>query len=210
MIHAVGKTYHYLTVVEELDRKVYDNGRSRTIRRRILCRCACGSFREYDLIPVHNGRIKSCGCMRSYLATGRNSPTHKHGLSHGRIWNVWKDMHRRCKDPKRKGYENYGGRGIAVDPRWDDIAAFYEDMGDPPSAKHTIDRIDNDGPYSPENCRWATRRVQAQNSRRAKLLTHRGRTQPLVEWSRELGIPYNRIQSRLARGWDVERALTTP
>jgi hypothetical protein len=145
--------------------------------------------------------------MRGYLTRGEKSPVYRHGLSHTKVWNTWKDMWKRCTDPQARGYHRYGGRGIMVDPTWSDVAVFHAHVGDPPSPKHTLDRIDNDGPYAPGNVRWATRRTQAINSSRARMLTFEGRTQTMMEWSRELGIPYTRLQSRINRGWDVGRAF---
>lgn len=107
-----------------------------------------------------------------------------------------------------KSYQNYGGRGIRVCERWDDFAVFFADMGPRPSPQHTIERIDNDGDYEPSNCRWATRKEQAQNRRTAVYLESDGLRLSISEWSRRTGMPFNRIWWRLNHGWPVERILS--
>jgi hypothetical protein len=208
MIDPIGKTYHYLTVLAELDRKIYApvDGKRGTVRRRILCRCVCGVEKEYDLAPVIKGVVKSCSCKRSELC--RRPLTH--GMSHSKEWYAWKDMLRRCSDPGAVGWKNYGGRGIKVCRRWMGAGGFdrfLADMGPPPSPKHTIDRMNNDGPYDPSNCQWATRRQQAQNSRRVREVSWKGRKLCIAEWSRLTGIKAQTIISRLDRGWSIDRAL---
>lgn len=116
----------------------------------------------------------------------------------------------RCCNPKSQVYENYGGRGITVCERWlESFENFFADMGVCPTGL-SIDRIDNDGPYSPENCRWATDKEQGRNKRTCRFLEMNGERLPLSEWAERLGIPENTIRNRLRRGWSDERTLTEP
>lgn len=117
-------------------------------------------------------------------------------------------MLQRCEDKNHRYYVDYGGRGIQVCQEWHQFENFYRDMGDPPKGL-TLDREDNDGPYCKDNCRWATRRAQANNRRSNKLITFSGKTQTQAEWERELGLKPGRIYDRLYKGWSLERALTT-
>ena len=119
---------------------------------------------------------------------------------------IWRGMRDRCNH-----HPDYAGRGITVCERWvSSFANFFADMGPRPSRNHTIDRIDNNGNYEPENCRWATPSEQARNRRSSKLLTFHGETRTQAEWAEVLGLPEKRIYARLARGWSVERTLSTP
>jgi hypothetical protein len=118
-------------------------------------------------------------------------------------------MKRRCLEPKHDEYKNYGGRGIKVCERWLSFKNFLADMGVPPEGR-TLDRIDNDGDYTPENCRWATTQEQRSNTRANRLLTFRGKTQPLFVWAKETGIQYTVLKARFYNGWPVERLLTEP
>jgi hypothetical protein len=121
-------------------------------------------------------------------------------------------MRVRCGTPDHHSYDRYGGRGITVCERWaSSFRAFYEDMGSRPTPDHQLERIDNDGPYSPENCRWASRIEQCNNRSDNRLITWRGETRTLSEWSRVTGIKMHTIAARLDRlNWDVERSLSTP
>ncbi len=128
-------------------------------------------------------------------------------------YRAWEHMKNRCYRPTVPGYKNYGGRGIRVCDRWlgeDGAANFLADMGPRPSAKHSVDRIDNDGDYTPENCRWATRAEQSRNRRRNVMLTHDGLTMCVADWADRLGIKRATLQIRVRRGWSVARMLTTP
>ena len=120
----------------------------------------------------------------------------KHGKTKTRVWYAWFNMRKRCRD---KTLEGYGGRGISVCARWSDFENFLEDMGEPPPG-HTLDRKDNDGDYTPDNCRWATRSTQQQNQRRTVRITHKGQTLTIPEWASATGIPKATITSRYYRG----------
>jgi hypothetical protein len=163
-----------------------------------LCRCDCGTTKPVNGSNLRSGASKSCGC-RGYKHGKTGSPEHK----------AWRHMRYRCHDPKHAAYHYYGERGISVCARWrHSFSNFYEDMGPRPSPKHSLDRIDNDGDYAPENCRWATSQAQGRNRRSAKPITFRGKTLPRREWSRITGIPMTTLSRRLRRGWSVHDALT--
>lgn len=119
-------------------------------------------------------------------------------------------MRNRCRNPKYPMYHRYGGRGIVVCERWNDFANFFADMGPRPSPSHTLERINNDGNYEPGNVRWATTAEQNRNTGQNVLLTFGGKTQTMIDWAIELGMKYSTLQSRIWKGWTVERALTTP
>jgi hypothetical protein len=134
----------------------------------------------------------------------------KHGLSRYKIFHAHRDMMRRCYDPSVYSYSSYGGRGITVCQRWNDILLFCEDIGHPPSKNHSLDRIDNDGNYEPGNCRWATTKAQHRNTSRNRILEFSGIKMPLCDWAERIGLTQGTLKLRLDRGWSVERALTEP
>lgn len=140
----------------------------------------------------------------------------KHGRAMGDSrrgeYEAWRGAKNRCYNPKHKRYARYGGRGIEMDARWrEDFNAFLADMGMRPSPKHTLDRIDNDGPYSPDNCRWATRKRQNRNRSTCMMVKYQGRKMSLVDACELAGVPYSRVNARISTlGWDFERAITQP
>jgi hypothetical protein len=187
LVLAVGKkpgTYHYTAI----------------------CQCDCGSPTRAVLISIlRRGEAKSCGCLQLQKAT-------KHGLRYHPMYNLWRGMHRRCYVTTDPSYKDYGGRGIEICDRWrDNLPAFIEDMFSTYEPGLTIDRINNDGPYSPDNCRWAPDALQRRNRRNNIQITMNGKTQVLWDWCRELGLNYGTIWERIqVGGWDGQIALTTP
>jgi hypothetical protein len=115
----------------------------------------------------------------------------------------------RCKDPKNESYERYGGRGIKVTDRWEYFANFVQDVGERPNG-HSLDRINNDGDYSPENCRWATAKQQANNRASNRLITHNGKTLCITAWSKLLGGKKHLVKNRLRYGWSEADAVSIP
>jgi hypothetical protein len=171
-------------------------------RAKFLCKCDCGN--EYIAMSnaLFTGNTSSCGCYRK---SGDYNITH--GLSHTKIFKTWNNMIQRCKDKKNK---NYSGRKIKVCKRWYNIYKFIKDMGLPPSQKHSIDRINNNGNYTPSNCRWATKIEQCNNTRRNQFITFNNNTKTIAEWSKITGLSFNAIKYRIGAGWDVKKALETP
>jgi len=168
------------------------------------CRCDCGRYRAARSDHLIQGRTTSCGCFQREGASVRNR-THgfcRRGAFRAE-YNIWYDMMFRCRSN-----DLYTGRGITVCERWLSVEHFIADMGRRPTSKHTIERIDNEQGYFPENCKWATRKEQQRNTRRNHLITHQGKTQCIVAWAEELGINQSTIRSRFRLGWSTERALT--
>lgn len=119
-------------------------------------------------------------------------------------------MIERCTNPKSKNYKNYGAKGRTVCQRWRSYRHFIADMGRRPSARHTIERTDNNGNYEPGNCRWATRKEQMRNVSYNRNLTFKGQTKCLSAWAEDVGLNVVLLWKRLARGWSIERTLTAP
>lgn len=132
--------------------------------------------------------------------------------SRTRLYNIWQMMRQRCNNPRAKGYEDYGGRGITVCERWQQsFDNFVTDMGEPPTKGHTLDRRENDKGYSPDNCRWATKLEQQQNMRTNRFVEYRGERRTVADWSRVVDVPEGALWNRLFfLKWTIERAMTTP
>ena len=133
-----------------------------------------------------------------------------HGMSKTRIFRIWLSMINRCHCVGASGYYKYGARGIVVCDRWrDSFVNFLSDMGEPPAGM-SIERKDNDGNYDSANCIWATRLVQANNTRANRFLDHDGKRLTTAQWALVTDIPTRTIEKRLKLGWPVAKALTTP
>jgi hypothetical protein len=177
------------------------------------CLCACGGEKKrVQAWDLKNGKVVSCGCFRRE-AVSRANTKHGHNRSSAAQsdeYRSWRALVERCTNSHHKNYKDYGGRGITVDPRWLGPAGFENflaDMGPRPKS-YTIERKDNNGPYSPENCRWATRMEQGSNKRGARLVTYQGRTQCLSAWAAELGVGYMSLWHRVVRrGQSLEEVL---
>lgn len=176
-------------------------------RRYWLCQCVCGNEKAIREDSLLGGSIKSCGCLAAEKA---RKNTAKHGMSRSRIYNVWQKMKMRCYNHKEKSFEHYGGRGISVCDEWkNSFQAFYDWAMSHGYEEHlTIDRIDVNGNYCPENCRWATMKEQQNNRRNNHIVIYNGRAQTIHQWADELNLNYNNLERNInKRNWDIEKAI---
>lgn len=186
-------------------------GRDESCRRKYLCKCDCGKEKAISASHLAHGLTKSCGCLLTEVLVKRNSGMATHRMKGTPEYKTWLSMRRRCNDPGDKDYPRYGGRGIRVCQEWDkSFEKFFADMGKRPSKAHTLDRINVNGGYCLENCRWADLLEQANNRRNNIRITYGGREQTATDWARELGFPEYVLQRRIKSGWDAERAIETP
>ena len=180
------------------------------LRRAYELVCHCGV--HFWVCGPHVSRTKCCGCSNKKY-------THKFtcGTSEERaFYSVWQGIKGRVKGTSRLGKKYYADRGINMSPVWEEFENFHAHMFES-YKKHkqenkttTIERIDNNGHYTPENCRWATRKEQVMNRRTTVFIKHNGEDRPLAVWAEEKGLTKKALRNRLARGWSVERALTQP
>ncbi len=172
------------------------------------CRCDCGRELSVRSTNLASGNTRSCGCLQAEI-TGNWSRSH--GLTYSGEYNSWCAMISRCHNPDNNTYHLYGARGVTVCRRWrDSFEAFLADMGRKPTPTHSINRVNNDIGYQPDNCVWATSKEQGRNKRNNHRLTYLGETLCIADWSDRTGLGQRTIWYRLWRGWTVERTLTTP
>ncbi len=173
-----------------------------------ICQCKCGKTTLSTFHQLSSGKKRSCGCLRrksflDYLT--------KHGYAKTPEYKCWVGIKNRCYNNKSTQYQGYGSRGIKVSKEWiDSFPDFLVDMGRRPSSKHSIDRIDVNGDYCFENCRWATLEQQANNKRNTIYLTWNNKTVSMEEWAKLLSISYNTLYYRYQKKWNDEQILTTP
>lgn len=178
--------------------------------RQYLWECECSCENHTHLIVkagnLRSGNTKSCGCLHSEI-TSKVHTTHGH--RHDKIYGVWKTMKSRCYNPNVECYNRYGGRRITICDEWlNSFEAFYKwSVKNGYQEGLTIDRINNDGNYEPNNCRWTDRIVQANNRRTNRKLEYKEITQNLSEWNESTNLP---VDLRLRRGWDLDRAMNEP
>lgn len=178
------------------------------------CLCDCGNKTVVRSSHLSSGNNKSCGCLveeikQAIVKNGSQNPTYTHGKTNSITYQSWIRMKTRCLNPNSPRYSQYSKLGI--EPKWvDSFEEFLKDMGERPSVKHSIDRIDNTKGYYPGNCRWATQKEQANNTSTNILLTLNNTTKTVKEWSEELNIPYKRLIQRVhSESFPVEK-ITSP
>lgn len=156
-------------------------------------------------------------CSRKVLASGfcryhyyKNRANVSFGKSYSREYRIWQMMKQRCENPNNCNYKRYGARGISVCERWNDFANFLEDMGVSPSLTHSIERVDNNGNYTSENCHWATPKQQQNNTSMTRRFTMEGITRSVTQWAEFYGVSPGLVYNRLKRNWSIEKALLEP
>lgn len=172
-----------------------------------LCRCDCGVERVVASGRLRNGSSTNCGCHARQSLGDR---VRTHGMHQHRLYKTWVAMRDRCRRTTHTAYPRYGGRGIYVCEQWMSFPQFVEDVGSGWDEGLTLDRIDNDGPYSPENCKWSSRKSQSRNRSNTKHLTFGLEMLPVSVWAERIGVSPNTIYLRLRKGWTIEQAVTIP
>jgi len=203
MAHAknlVGLRFNRLTVLQRSETR---NGEAYW-----LCRCECGTTTTVRGHHLRHDRIKSCGCLGAEITSAR---ARTHGATAGgsrrREYTIWQQMRSRCSNPANQAFDRYGGRGIRIAPSWADFSNFLADMGPCPSGM-SIERLNNDGDYTPENCVWATQKAQANNRRSSRWISlSDGRRLTLAQFAEERGVDYDSLRKALR--WDNPEAAAT-
>jgi hypothetical protein len=173
----------------------------------VVVQCHCGTYKCCFWDNVRGGKTTSCGCYRDLRV---RESVGKHLRAKTSLHNIWLAMKSRCYNPNNKSYHNYGGRGVRVCERWlgeDGFSNFLSDMQDRPSNRHSLDRIDNNGDYCPENCRWATKIEQSLNKRCSIVLTIDGVTKHYTEWADQYGLARTTVLKRIRKGKIGEECL---
>lgn len=199
-IAPLGRRFGLWTVLGISRERTYSNGK---IRWSWLCRCECGTEKEVSVETLRIGNSKSCGCRRSECTSQMLT---RHGQAGTNEYEIWGAMKQRCLNPNNKRWASYGGRGITVCERWLVFENFYADMGAQPQGL-TLDRVNNDGPYSPENCRWTTQEEQRANTRRTVRVVYNNKSMNLAGLARLAGLDRRTLRWRLRAGWTVADAV---
>lgn len=197
----IGLKFCRLTIQEEVERKIGG--------RQIIALCDCGVVKQYYLGALTGKRTMSCGCLNLEAKKSRVIHSNAVGKKLSGAYTSWAAMKQRCLDENSIAYQFYGARGILVCDSWMSFEGFLADMGSRPP-KHSIDRIDPNGNYEPSNCKWATMKEQANNTRQNRVLEHDGKCLTVSQWSDATGIEESLIRKRIDNlHWTVARALTT-
>lgn len=187
----VGQRFGRLTVTEELPKRTYGSQAVRFWR----CKCDCDGSIDVSTGNLRSTNTNSCGC-------GKTGTKYIKVRCHHPLFQIWSTMLKRCYNAKSASFPQYGGRGIRVCDRWrgeDGFWNFVTDIGPRPGLGYSVDRKDNDGPYSPENCRWATPSQQGNNNRRTRWITAFGQTKTMQQWAEECGVRGSLLKQRMDR-----------
>lgn len=206
-IDLTGKKFGRLTVVSLKQKASRIDGKQKPTKW--LCLCDCGKEKAVNPSNLKSGFTQSCGCLQKERASNA-SPLKTHGKSNKAEYNSWHSMVQRCHNKNNPNYTHYGAKGVFVCHEWlFDFERFHSDMGDKPSKKHTIDRIDVTQGYSASNCKWSSKDEQANNKRNTKFLELDDKRLSISQWAKEIDLNPATIRMRLRNGWSVSEALRT-
>ena len=196
----IGKKYNKLTVIK------VDDERSNEKRKYYLCQCECGNMKSVRSDCLKSGQVKSCGCL-NYKSRGD-------GRTKEKLYHVWASMKNRCNNPNDPHFKDYGGRGIRVCEKWNGSHSYpeFKKWAYENGYKEglSIDRIDVNGDYCPENCRWVSQKVQTRNLRCNISITYKNETHILSDWAEILNVNVNTLYSRIVKlDWDIDKAFET-
>lgn len=207
MKNLIGEIFGRWTVIDIASPNILKGNRK---RRRWLCRCECGTERVVEEPSLIRGLSKSCGCYHSEVMKEVGKRATTHGMTYTRLYRIYKHIMNRCYNKNDVRYNQYGKRGIRVADEWLSFEPFMEwAISNGYDDNLSIDRIDVNGNYTPENCRWADRITQANNKTSNQKYTYHGKTLTIAEWAREYNMHYKKLWKRLHSGWSIEQALTT-
>lgn len=186
--------------------RVVNRAANKGLKTRWNCVCECDTPAVVLASSLKSGKQRSCGCLhREWVKTNLT----KHLASKTLTYSSWMNMKQRCLNPNGKYHSYYIGKGITICQRWvDSFENFLSDMGARPSLQYTLERIDSNGHYTPENCKWATMKEQVRNRCSVRIFTYKGQSLTIPEWAVITGINKFTLRGRLASGWPIERALT--
>ena len=176
-----------------------------------LCKCDCGNIKIVRTYSLTKGLVRSCGCLKKEIFGENARKSHTiHGKTNTRLFNIWGRTKDRCYNKKHLHYKNYGGRGIAVCDEWkNNFQTFYDwAFNNGYSEKLTLDRIDNNGNYEPNNCHWVTSKQQSRNKRNNHLITYKGKSHCIAEWADIFNVSYDSLYQRLyTRQFCLEKVI---
>lgn len=210
---AIGNKYGRWIVLGRGESRFYSDSTKKSLveHRRWVCLCDCGTQRTVTEMSLNSGKSVSCGCYNREVSSFVHT---KHGetrsYQYSAEYHAWKSMKERCRNASNKRFIKYGGRGINFCERWDEFENFLEDMGRRPGENYSLDRIDNNKGYSPDNCKWSTPHERMTNRTVTRFVSMNGERVPLATLAKQHNIPANTLRFRILKGWDIDEALNKP
>lgn len=202
----IGEKYNRLTIIDYIPKEERKN-----VQYNYLCKCDCGNIIPASINRLKNGHTKSCGCLKDEVKQNIGSLNRKYKISNKRLYSIYKVMTRRCLDSTDMRYKDYGGRGITICDEWMGEKGFDNfcewSISNGYKENLTIDRINVDGNYEPNNCRWITNKEQQNNRRNCHYIEYDGKTYTVTQWSEILNIPVHKFRYHIGKGKTIQEIL---